>query len=551
MEARQLAARVRHELWLRTLKRAGPLQRWLRAPDPAARGASISLPRPAGAGLERAREISERWRAGKVSYLAQEGDRDDWRGLGKPKLWRYERQYHRELVALAAAGFVKEAHELVERWARACPPAEGDAWEPYPVARRVLSWAEAMALEPLLREALAPRLAPQLRFLRAHLEWHLLGNHLITDAAALVAGGAALEGGLELAEFGARLLVRELGRQVLPDGGYAERAPLYHALVTRDALLSLALARQRGLPLRIDAPAARMLRWLGLVRRDGGALPCLNDSTAEAALFAREAMLRGLELELLDPGDGAGHDVHLPDTGWSLVREGRHELLFEHGPIGPAEQPGHGHSDALSFELFWDGAPAVLDTGVSTYEVGPQRAFERSARAHATVTVDGEGPDELWASFRVGGRGTVRAEPPQLVAPDVRVLRASVRAARGWLHERTLVFRPGRALVVLDDVKGARPGAAIVARLTMAPGFARPGLGAPDVAFLHRLVLRGEAAGEEPGSCATGFGELVPRRVLLHKADERGRLACALIAPGVEVALEEGHVRIDGVLVSV
>src|SRR5207247_2285772 len=161
----------------------------------------------------------------------------DWLGGDKPRLWRYERHYHAELVSLAAmasldpgGSWLGEAQRLIESWERAAPPLSGSAWEPYPVARRVLSWAEACALAPGLRPLLAPRLLPHLRFLRRHLEWHLLGNHIITDGAALVAGACVLEDAEPLAKLGAQVLVAELRRQVLPDGGYAERTPLYHSI---------------------------------------------------------------------------------------------------------------------------------------------------------------------------------------------------------------------------------------------------------------------------------------------------------------------------------
>src|SRR5205823_4811337 len=160
-------------------------------------------------------------------------------------------------------------------------------------------------------------------------------------------------------------------------------------------------------------------------------------------------------------------DIELPDTGWSLVREGRQELLFEHGPIGPDEQPGHGHSDALSFELFWDGHPIVLDTGDTTYDVGPIRDFERSAAAHASVTVGGEGPDELWAAFRVGARGKVNGGRQARDDPRIRVLAGAVRAPAGWTHFRHILFWPGEALVVLDRIHGAR--AAVRSHVPLAP----------------------------------------------------------------------------------
>lgn len=549
----QLGARTLHEFGLRLQPVFASFTRRRYRPDRSARPHPLTLAPPEGEGLARALATGERWRAGKVLHLGLEADRTDWRASGMPRLFRYERHYHSELVALAALSvreppWIADAIALLDSWALACPPGSPDAWEPYPVARRILSWAEASALAPQLAPLLAPQLLVHLRFLRRHLEWHLLGNHLLCDAAALLAGAASLEGAeaAALGKFGAVLLARELKRQLLPDGGYSERTAHYHALVLRDALLALSFARQRGWPLRLEHELSSMLGWLLIVRREGFDLPCLNDAVPQARLIAREALARGMELDLLpDTEQHQGQSARLRETGWTIVRDDRHELLFEHGPLGPEEQPGHGHSDALSYELIWDGVPLITDSGVTSYQLGPVRDFERSARAHATVTVDGQGPDELWAAFRAGARGEVLALPARELDCGGHRLRGSVRAGRaGWVHERALVYWPRRALVVLDRVSGALPGAEILSRLCLDPRWSYPGeLQGPHPLSLQ--LLRGAVAGAvcgglEPreGWVSEGFGKPVARTSLRLRADGRGQCAYALCAAGVNISLE-------------
>ncbi len=523
----QVYARAVHELRQGVYRGAGPLLGLLYAPDKTARIARVRLALPETA-LEHKREAAERWCSGRVEYLGSEGDRKDWHASGRPKLWRYERQYHSELPALAALSVAEpagpwlgEARALLEDWWTSCPPGPGDAWEPYPVARRILNWSLAAALAPELGGWVAAQLAMQLRFLRSHLERHLLGNHLLCDAAALVAGAAILDIGdaPEIGAFGSALLATELRRQLLTDGGYAERTAQYHALVLRDALVAVGLARLAGRAIGIEPELDSMGRWLSLVRRRESALPYLNDATPDAILFAREAASLGGALGFGWAGEDEdrvmGGDLLLHDTGWSIVRQDGHELLLEHGPIGPPEQPGHGHSDALSYELWWAGVPLVTDSGVTTYELGHVRDFERSARAHATVTVDGDGPDELWASFRVGGRGRVEAQP-------------------------------SKALVVLDRVRNARPGSEILSRLPLDPewsfdlGPRTAAMRGPRELGLTLTILEGELAGASVGATSPregwvgrGFGRPVPRPSLRFRADGAGLCSYAITAPGV------------------
>ena len=193
----QIAWRFVHEARVR-FNGVRPAQRNWFASEGRFAVASPVEPRSMGTG--RLREVANLWRSGQVEYLALRGNRQDWKGAGQPRLWRYERHYHAELVALALiaaadadGALLEEAKQLIASWVEACPQPRGDAWEPYPVARRILNWSLAGYLAPQLGLSLAAGLAAQVRFLSRHLEHHLLGNHLICDAAALVTGSAAID----------------------------------------------------------------------------------------------------------------------------------------------------------------------------------------------------------------------------------------------------------------------------------------------------------------------------------------------------------------------
>jgi hypothetical protein len=313
-----------------------------------------------------------------------------------------------------------------------------------------------------------------MRFLASHLERHLLGNHLLCDLCAVVAAAASIESADSESQAmrAARQLERELDRQVLPDGGYAERTAQYHLVVLHDALLALALQRARGRALDIGPILARMLRWMELVRRADGTFPWLNDAAPDG--LPSLPVIRALS-KIAEVVPAAGLPpaiIELPDTGWTILREDGHELLFEHGIIGPEHQPGHGHADTLSFELVWDGAPVVTDTGVTTYATGDARTFERSAAAHATVNVDGQGADETWASFRVGGRARPVYLGKSSPWPGSWLLRALATSYLGFVHRRGLLFWPGRALVVCDEVSRARVGAVVLSAVPLDPDWA-------------------------------------------------------------------------------
>ena len=131
-------------------------------------------------------------------------------------------------------------------------------------------------------------------------------------------------------------------------------------------------------------------------------------------------------------------------------------LIFDCGPLGPDYQPGHGHCDVLSYELSLHGQRVVVDTGVSTYEPGPERYYERSTAAHNTLRIDGEEQAEIWASFRVGRRprvGQIRGDSNGAF-PFVSGEHDAYRRL-GVVHARTILLRAPDTWIVADLLTGS------------------------------------------------------------------------------------------------
>ncbi len=253
-------------------------------------------------------------------------------------------------------------------WIAANPPRNDDAWHPYATATRVSNWLAAATLEPSLAPVVRESLRRGLARVAANVEDDVLGNHVIRNAKALVLGGVAL-GDEQLRLLGTRLLARELPEQVLPDGGHYERSPAYHRLVLRDLL-----------ELRPFAPVAdvlgRMTLFATASSRPDGAPALFNDGGLDVAPAVAAA----------PAGDGL--DV-FPDTGYVFLRAGELWLAFDCGAPSPPFLPAHAHADALSFQLWWEGRPVIVDPGMPTYEAGAERDFFRSTAAHSTVAVGG------------------------------------------------------------------------------------------------------------------------------------------------------------------
>ena len=398
-----------------------------------------------------------------------------WSSRAFSRLWLYHLNYcdflNVDLRAPERRFHLRRALDIALDWCRQNTTGMEVGWEPYPLSLRIVNWlkflmrnaerAEALG-EGKTLEVLLAGLRIQALALEARLETHLLANHLMKNIKALMFAGALL-GARESSRWWAKgesLLQRELAEQILADGGHFERSPMYHAEVLEDLLDIRTLASACGCVVRcalqLSACLAQMAAFLRRILHPDGEIPLFNDSALEIARPAGQLLtLTGDSVEV--PSIAHPEVSILDDTGYAVIRAPSSGgcLIFDCGPLGPDYQPGHGHSDVLSYELSLHGQRVVVDTGVSTYEPCAERRYERSTAAHNTVRIDGEDQAEIWASFRVGRRPRVgRIDAGETAGMSFVRGRHYAYQHRSVTHFRMIVLTPRNSWVVIDSLSG-------------------------------------------------------------------------------------------------
>ena len=412
-----------------------------------------------------------------------------WDNPQADKLWRYNQHYFDDLNARNARERSAWHQALLADWQRTNPPGQGSGWEPYPLSLRIVNWVKYALGGHALPADCIHSLAIQARWLAKRLEWHLLGNHLLSNAKALVFVGCFFSGKEAEAWLarGLRILEAQLAEQILPDGGHFELSPMYHALVLEDVLDLINVLRCHGMDaqvarLDLEVRARAMLAWLHAMSHPDGNIAFFNDAATGIA---------ALPAELDDYADRLGVRVptaverqHLQSSGYLRLADDQAVLLLDVAPVGPDYQPGHAHADTLGFELSLFGQRVLVNSGTSCYGIGVERHRQRGTAAHNCLVVANTNSSEVWHGFRVARR----AHPRDL---DVDLERGHVACSHdgylnvlspGTVHRRQWTL--GKHSLVISDTltPNAHPAKAFF--------HLHPGVEVEETADVRQLLLR-------------------------------------------------------------
>lgn len=325
-----------------------------------------------------------------------------WDEAAHGKLWTYHLNYFDFLMDPSMTK--SEARTMIYDYIHQLPVLQNGI-EPYPVSVRLMNWIKAAVVFDLKDREIQESIYHQAQWLKENLEYHLLGNHLFENGFALLFAGCFLDHP-SFSEAGRKIILKEIDRQILSDGGHAERSTMYHSLILHRMLDSINLLQTNRIndagffPVLIKK-AAQMLGWLEAVSFSGSTLAWVNDGFRNQAPTFPQLLMYAERLGV------AMEKVTLGISGYRKIQSPVFELLIDVGPVGLDHQPGHAHADTFSFVLFHKGETIITDTGTSTYETGTIREYERSTAAHNTVEVSGLNSSDVWKSFRVGRRAEI------------------------------------------------------------------------------------------------------------------------------------------------
>ena len=494
--------------------RARTQPRWFFAPDETASIAALVPAEMQAATLRQADAVCQNTfqfrHAPPVTFEAQV----DWAYQPDGNVdWNWDLNRHmyfdvlgRAHVYSGDARYARKFRELLLDWlARNRPSLRSPAWSSvFEVAFRINSWLWAFYFfrqaaafdEAVCRAWLEGLLRHGLR-LDEQLELHAANNHLLLEAKALALLGLVLPELRPAARWrrrGLALVFQEVRSQVGADGVHSERVTHYQQAIGGELLELFVCLENNHQP----APAGlverfrQMITFQQALTKPNGQMPLFGDSGLEdshtrfSATAAGPAWLGRPDLKRCG-FDLAEVDYWLlgPERvrrfqGWPASESGLASrafraggyitlcagqgqraayLAFDVGRFGDSRVPGHGHADALSFDLHAQGQTWLMDPGVyGTWVPAEWRNYFRSTRAHNTVMVDEQDQSVLVGTRLVYHPARVTLHQ-WLTNEHIDLADAShdgyARLAARVTHRRQVLFVKPDYWVVIDQLEGA------------------------------------------------------------------------------------------------
>jgi uncharacterized heparinase superfamily protein len=458
--------------------------------------------------------------SGRVWPLDYHADIPLWHNDGSDirVLWELNRLGHLVTVGRAyeltkEEEFAAEFFAQVESWREQNPVGLGANWScAMEVALRAMNLLAAFSLFRASANLSEERLRTLLTMfdqhgahIRRNLEFSHVAtsNHYLADVVGLLLLAIMvpeLSAAKEWRTWALAEIVREMDKQILPDGVDYEASTGYHCFVLELFHYSFILCRANDIPIaeKYWHKLQKMLVYLRAILRPDGMMPLIGDTDGGqtlpivsrsandrayllalgAAVFkdsqfklprleAPQELLwllgeEGLrDYEQLPIANEETSSQAFPDAGTYVLRHDDLFLLFNANGAEHRRPTSHRHNDALSVEVSACGRAFIVDPGSYVYTADlNERHLFRSTAYHSTVQIDDveQNTIRVEAPFVSEAEAGVRVlfwestpEHDRIVAEHSGYERLSEPVK----HQRTITFyKPDRWWLVEDEIIG-------------------------------------------------------------------------------------------------
>ena len=250
-------------------------------------------------------------------------------------------------------------------------------------------------------------------------------------------------------DYAIRKMSELVSRQLGEYGVHTENSPAYH-FFGMARIRDILKAPEWDIPQlnfineKLDA-GEKVKPWL---LDPAGRMICVGDTSPSIVDRSKLPQLKAW------PHDTKGGVLGAVLDGYAVVRScpntppDRSSLLFLTASF---QTPTHKHSDCLSFVWQENGEDILVDSGKYGYSKDPFRSYFLSTHAHNTVEFNGKSARRKAEDAYGSGIHAVERR-----ADGWFIDAEAPHPANGYTHRRSVIFRPGREVIVFDHVRPSK-----------------------------------------------------------------------------------------------
>lgn len=432
------------------------------------------------------------------SYKLKYKQRDD---IGDARTnWELNRHFQLALLAknYAASGkekYLSEFKKLFSDWNKKNPFLHGIAWTSVmEVAIRCSNWCYAYAFleycsvtEELLNQLRIGILNMTDYVCKHYSRYSSANNHLIVEAYAIGQSGILFHY-KEWIELSLSILSRELPIQNYSDGVNKEHSLHYQSFYMEAMGLMMRLLIKNGVevPSTWSPALDKMSKYIADCTGNYGEIVVFGDDDEGKILDLQGGKINHYQyvlgimsillgkryvesfecetLKWLFKSDEIekinGEKPYLSpqyccykEGGYSILRSNDRKILIgiDHAELGFGSIAAHGHADALSFQLFYEGQSVFVDPGTYIYHCDSKNrnAFRKTAN-HNTVCIEGQDQSEMLGAFLWGKKAECKLVESVIDQYKVRIV-ANHTGYTPEIHTRTFEFNGVNEFKITDS----------------------------------------------------------------------------------------------------
>jgi uncharacterized heparinase superfamily protein len=293
----------------------------------------------------------------------------------------------RDLKSLGGDVARKTARDLTEEWLSNFDKYHPDYWDPKYISMRLYYWITAYdffgaSAGNEFQQQYFDSVIRQARHLSRSIQKNIHGIDLLRAGRGLAYAGLSFKGREQWVIQGFEILLNEIPKQILSDGGHISRSPQTTAEAFQ-ILLDLRCAL-----IRAELPVPELIQ--NAIDRSGQAIKFFKLNDKKLPLFHGGQEGAQYWLDALSQHIASSNKIlkALPETGYERVSVGRTVVMVDTGGFIPAPHDKTAHSSPLSFEVSY-GRERVFTNCGSHPVNGEWQHILRHTAAHNNLTLNG------------------------------------------------------------------------------------------------------------------------------------------------------------------